>query len=181
MGMGGLGWGPPPHCLCHINSQLLMTNEGSSLLMSLQLSTPNDQWGWGGWGSSSSLLMSLQLSTPVDQWGGELIAAQQCNITDFHHFMPAQLKLVLAEEDSSVCFLIYANNNKTIFHWIFKVYTLYVVMPCTYAPKLLCYCYLYCQFSSNTCIILFTSVPLKCVILAQGLWTYFLLENVCAV
>ena len=74
----GVGWdglgGPTPHCSCHFNSQHLMTNGGwrwgscSSLLMSLQLSVPDDKGE--GWGSCSSLLMSLQLSTPDDQWGG---------------------------------------------------------------------------------------------------------------
>ena len=95
-----MGWvgGDPPHCSCHFNSQFQMINGrwvnstwgSSSLLMLLQLSTPDDQWEVGGcpphcschfnsqllmtkgvgWGSSSSLLMSLQLSTPDDQWGG---------------------------------------------------------------------------------------------------------------
>ena len=47
-------------------------SSSSSLIMSLQLSTPDDQGGVNGWGCgviSSSLVMSLQLSTPDDQWG----------------------------------------------------------------------------------------------------------------
>ena len=92
MGVGWGWWGPPPHCSCHFNSKLLMTNGGgvglvgssSSLFMSLQVSTPDDQWGWVV--SSSSLLMS-----PT-----KLIAAQQWNETDFHCCIPAQIKLVLA-------------------------------------------------------------------------------------
>ena len=66
--------GTPPHCSCHFNSQLLMTNGvawwGSlphcSCHFNSQLLKTN---GVGGWGSSSSSLMSLQLSTPNDQWG----------------------------------------------------------------------------------------------------------------
>ena len=52
MTSGGGGVGGPPHCSYHFNSQLVMTSRGwrvggpfSSLLMSLQLSTPDDQRG----------------------------------------------------------------------------------------------------------------------------------------
>ena len=55
--------------LISLNSQLLMTKG----------------W-WGGGGVSSSSLLISQT---------KLIAAQQWNKTDFHHCMPAQLKLVL--------------------------------------------------------------------------------------
>ena len=113
MGVGG--WGPPSYCSCHFNSQLLMTVGGvvglgrhpphCSCHFSSQLLMTN-----GGWvGSSFSLLMSLQCSNcwwPLGVGGGgsssllmsptKLIAAQQWNETDFHHCMPAQLKLVPA-------------------------------------------------------------------------------------
>ena len=65
--------GPPPHCTCHFNSQLLIADGWWVLLHIIHVtSTLNFQWWWGG--SSSSLHMSLQLSTANGQWGVLYIA-----------------------------------------------------------------------------------------------------------
>ena len=69
------------HVTSALNSWWPMGSEGGyspSLLMSLQLTTPDDQWG-DRVGCSSSLLMSLQISTPDDQWDGRVGTPPHCS------------------------------------------------------------------------------------------------------